>query len=43
MGFVIDHFGWMGGFISLIASCVLAIFFLFMTMGGKKTAEERNR
>lgn len=37
MGFVVDHFGWMGGFISLIASCVLAIFFLFMTMGGKKT------
>ena len=36
MGFVVDHFGWTGGFISLIASCVLSIFFLFMTMGGKK-------
>ena len=31
MGFVVDHLGWTGGFISL-----LAIFFLFMTMGGKK-------
>ena len=38
MGFVVDHFGWTGGFISLIVSCVLAIFFLFMTMGGKKAA-----
>ena len=36
MGFVVDHLGWTGGFISLLASCVLAIFFLFMTMGGKK-------
>ena len=39
MGFVVDHFGWSGGFISLLASCVLAIFFLFMTMGKKKVRE----
>ena len=39
MGFVVDHFGWTGGFISLLASCVLSIFFLFMSMGGKKAAE----
>ncbi|MBF1687338.1 MAG: glycerol-3-phosphate transporter [Selenomonas sp.] len=39
MGFVVDHFGWTGGFISLLASCVLSIFFLFMTMGGKKMVE----
>ena len=39
MGFVVDHFGWTGGFISLLASCVLSIFFLFMTMGGKKAVE----
>lgn len=39
MGFVVDHFGCTGGFMSLIASCVLSIFFFFMTMGGKKAAE----
>ena len=36
MVFVVDCFGWMGGSISYLTSCVLSNFFLFMTMGGQK-------
>lgn len=31
MGYVVDHWGWDGGFIILVASCVLAILFTAMT------------
>ena len=31
MGFVVDAFGWSGGFIMLIVSCVLAIIFISLT------------
>jgi len=31
MGVVVDFFGWSGGFIMLLISCVLAIFFLALT------------
>lgn len=31
MGYVVDHWGWNGGFIVLIASCVLAIVFTALT------------
>ena len=32
MGYTVDHFGWDGGFMLLIGSCVLAIVFLAMTL-----------
>ena len=32
MGFIVDAFGWNGGFILLLASCVLAMFFLALTL-----------
>ena len=31
MGFVVDHFGWSGGFTMLLISCVLSIFFIALT------------
>ena len=31
MGYVVDHWGWDGGFVILIAACVLAILFTAMT------------
>ena len=31
MGFVVDHFGWSGGFTMLFISCILAIFFISLT------------
>jgi len=31
MGYVVDYFGWHGGFVMLIISCFLAIFFLSLT------------
>jgi len=31
MGYVVDHWGWDGGFAVLIASCVFAIFFTMLT------------
>lgn len=37
MGFIVDAFGWSGGFVVLIASCVLAIFFLALTWNATKT------
>ncbi|MFF7708899.1 glycerol-3-phosphate transporter [Pseudomonas sp. NPDC007930] len=36
MGHVVDRFGWDGGFILLIAGCVLAIAFLLPTLGQRK-------
>ena len=35
VGFVVDAYGWTGGFILLLASCVLAIFFLALTWNAK--------
>ncbi|MBD1551617.1 glycerol-3-phosphate transporter [Pseudomonas typographi] len=32
MGYVVDHFGWNGGFILLVAGCLLAIAFLLPTL-----------
>lgn len=32
MGLVVDHYGWDGGFYTLIASCVLAFFFISLTL-----------
>ncbi|KAE9529816.1 glycerol-3-phosphate transporter [Testudinibacter aquarius] len=37
LGGVVDHFGWDGGFYTLIASCLFAIILLFMSMLGKKS------
>ncbi|GED15148.1 sn-glycerol-3-phosphate transporter [Aneurinibacillus migulanus] len=31
MGYIVDMFGWDGGFVLLVGSCVLAIFFLALT------------
>lgn len=41
MGFIVDGFGWDGGFILLLASCVLAMFFLALTLntGSAKSKE----
>ncbi|MBM7855992.1 OPA family glycerol-3-phosphate transporter-like MFS transporter [Desulfohalotomaculum tongense] len=37
MGYVVDFFGWNGGFVMLLLSCALAIFFLALTWNvGKK-------
>lgn len=32
MGFIVDAFGWNGGFILLLTSCLLAIIFLALTL-----------
>jgi OPA family glycerol-3-phosphate transporter-like MFS transporter len=32
MGYTVDHFGWDGGFVLLIAACVLAMAFLTPTL-----------
>ncbi|MGJ7030985.1 glycerol-3-phosphate transporter [Niabella hirudinis] len=37
MGYVVDHWGWDGGFLVLMASCVLAILFTAMTWRKEKT------
>ncbi|WP_299703127.1 glycerol-3-phosphate transporter [uncultured Pontibacter sp.] len=36
MGFVVDDFGWDGGFMVLVAACVLAIFFTALTWNKEK-------
>lgn len=36
LGAIVDFAGWDGGFIALVGSCVLAIFFLFLTMFDKR-------
>ena len=33
MGLVVDHYGWDGGFVSLVAACILAVIFLALTLG----------
>jgi len=35
IGFVVDAFGWTGGFILLIGACILAMFFLALTWNAK--------
>ena len=37
LGAVVDHYGWNGGFYTLIAACLLAIVLLFMSMSGSKS------
>ncbi|WP_090391969.1 glycerol-3-phosphate transporter [Niabella drilacis] len=37
MGYVVDHWGWDGGFLVLVASCLLAILFTAMTWRKEKT------
>lgn len=34
-GYIVEHFGWSGGFGALIISCILAIFFFSLTLGIK--------
>ena len=36
MGYVVDHFGWDGGFVVLVAACFLAIFFTALTWKREK-------
>lgn len=36
LGAIVDMFGWDGGFIALVGSCLLAILFLFLTLGDHK-------
>lgn len=36
MGYVVDHFGWDGGFYVIIAACVLAVFFTSLTWNREK-------
>ncbi|OYD07390.1 glycerol-3-phosphate transporter [Paludifilum halophilum] len=40
MGFVVDAYGWDGGFILLIASCILAIVFLALTWNTGTTVKK---
>lgn len=39
MGFLVDNFGWNGGFIALIGSCILAFIFIGFTLF-KKTSKQ---
>ncbi len=43
MGFVVDAYGWNGGFIMLLISCVMAIFFISLTWNTGKTKHKRIR
>ncbi|ATL47408.1 glycerol-3-phosphate transporter [Chitinophaga caeni] len=36
MGYIVDHFGWDGGFVILIVACLLAIFFTLLTWRKEK-------
>lgn len=38
-GYIVDFLGWSGGFIALLASCILATFFFGLTMGIKKAVK----
>ena len=40
MGYLVDHFGWDGGFVLLISACLLAIAFMIPTLRHKNTASE---
>jgi OPA family glycerol-3-phosphate transporter-like MFS transporter len=37
MGYVVDKWGWDGGFMVLIASCFLAVFFTALTWKKEQT------
>ena len=39
MGFLVDNFGWNGGFMALIGSCILAFIFIGFTLF-KKTSKQ---
>jgi OPA family glycerol-3-phosphate transporter-like MFS transporter len=36
MGYVVDAWGWNGGFVVLIAACILSIFFVALTWNKEK-------
>ena len=40
MGYLVDHFGWDGGFVLLISACLLAIAFMIPTLRHKNQASE---
>ena len=40
MGLMVDLYGWDGGFVALVAACILAIVFLLLTLGDKSQAKE---
>jgi OPA family glycerol-3-phosphate transporter-like MFS transporter len=40
MGYTVDHFGWDGGFVILVASCLLAIAFLIPTLRHTRVASQ---
>ena len=40
MGYLVDHFGWDGGFVLLISACLLAIAFMIPTLRHKNVASE---
>ncbi|AZP12537.1 glycerol-3-phosphate transporter [Undibacterium parvum] len=39
LGWTVERFGWNGGFIILVASCVLAILFMAFTLKGERAAQ----
>jgi MFS transporter, OPA family, glycerol-3-phosphate transporter len=41
VGWIADHWGWNGVFVTMVACCVLTIAFVAMTLGHKTTSEER--
>jgi len=43
MGVVVDHFGWNGGFILLLASCGLTIFLLSLTLFKQTASAEKEQ
>jgi OPA family glycerol-3-phosphate transporter-like MFS transporter len=42
VGWIADHWGWNGVFITMVACCVLAIIFSAMTLGHTATSESRH-
>ncbi|MGL5584808.1 MAG: glycerol-3-phosphate transporter, partial [Plesiomonas sp.] len=40
VGYTVDHFGWDGGFMLLIGSCVMAVILLALTMFHDNKAQE---
>jgi OPA family glycerol-3-phosphate transporter-like MFS transporter len=41
LGYLVDYFGWSGGFIALTVACVLAIFFFSLTLCIKSTQKSK--
>lgn len=41
MGYTVDHFGWDGGFVMLVAACLLAIAFLLPTLRHSQATRPR--